>query len=434
MTKTTQKEFTKLMSECHQQDVEAMGFSAPDAGENVFALKEDRYRQLRLESECRREHLDDISAILNHSQNSNCNQTQSIDFIKDSIEKAHTDITNFTSFLMPHRFAPLLLNKGKVLFSQERFNEAITCWEKVLKVEPHNQVIKTNLLNLVKKKTLYAETVQRLLNRYRLEFIKSFGHGYTGQPFHILMLEPETILYVADHETHKVVKFNEHLQFVGEFCHDVKHPCGMFHDEHKLIWICDFGNSRLLAVNSLDQVIEQINIQDLVGKDFPATCPLDGCVQNGKFHLILRDQHNQHSHIISFDRHDRRNSLKVIFCDVEKAPCNIRYFNGELFVSMANPLGIYVFDTSSNEFKPWSTSILPSPLRRFVKVGGFFYITAGEYLFKISKNETIFSADIRHLTGLKSAIHVSLTVTHTADEQFLILSDVIQGCLHYFKI
>lgn len=124
----------------------------------------------------------------------------------------------------------------------------------------------------------------------------------------------------------------------------------------------------------------------------------------------------------------------MIPCNVGKTPCSIRQFDGDLFIAMADPPGIYAYDEELEKFKPCTKVSMPGPLRGFIKTGDLFYATVGEYLFKISDNEQIFIADIRHLTGLKSAIHVSLAVKENSDGRSLFLSDVIQGGLHFFKI
>ena len=427
------KKFTAILDEYSPIDESKTSFPR-DAHLTDLEKTEHRYRNLQDTLSLKLDDLANTQDILCHFRKNTGSGTCHCEFIYRSLQRAVCNIANFKHFEAPHLFADFYLKKGSSLYEQHRFEEAFCCWENVLHNDPTNENVLWKLHQAVEQGQKHSGLADLLLKRYKLEFVSSFGHSHIKKPRNLLVLNDRKMILVTDSDGNNVCKFDVNGQYIDDFSFDFKNPQAMFRDDQGNVWICDFGNSRIVATNSLEELIEEIQIREVVG-DRLATChPVHGCMLGPTVYLILKDISQTRANIISFDKTATRTSLHVFPPGKLQAPYFIRLYDNQVYIGETDPAGIYLLDTRENCIREMNQFMLPSPLLGFAKDDDIFFVNAGEYLFKISKDELIFVADVRELSGLRSAIHNSVDLWIHDGNRTIFMLDASQFCLHRFEV
>ena len=427
------KEFTAILAEYTPIDESKTNFSR-DAYFTDLDKTEYRYRNLQDTLSLKLDDLANTQNILCHLHKNIGPEICHREVIHKSLQKAVCNITNFREFEAPHQFADFYFKKGSSLYEQHRFEDAFRCWENVLHNDPTNENVLCKLHQAVEQDQKHRDFADLLLKRYKLEFTGSFGHGHIKKPRNLLVLNDRKVILVTDSDGNNICKFDVNGQYIDDFSFDLKNPQAMFQDDRGNVWICDFGNGRIVAINSSEELIEEIQMREVVGDTLTTYHPVHGCMLGPMVYLILKDNSQTRANIISFNKTATRTSLHVFPSGKLQAPYFMRLYDNKIYIGETDPAGMYLLDTHKNCIKEMNQFEFPSPLLGFAKGDDILFVNAGEYLFKISKNRSIFVADIRELSGLRSAIHNSVDFWTQDGNRTIFMLDASQFCLHRFEV
>jgi hypothetical protein len=328
------------------------------------------------------------------------------------------------------------LRKAGCLFHQSRVNQALDAFEEVLKVNPDNEHIHYKLLQIHTGPSREPRRrSEQLKVKYKFKHAGSFGSEYLQCPAAIAASDSHETLYVSDLLRNKLFKFNIDGNHMATISPGLKSPWGLFKDESENIWICDFGNGRLLALDPYDRPVNEVKLEAILGKSSPSIYPGLGCLNKDRFYLILMDSQARKRRIVSFNTHDPRNSLEYIPLTGLQTPQGVAFFQDQLYVGNYIPAGLFAYDTSQKAFYRFSKGNIPDYLIRFTKTDDGFLLCAGEFIVKISLDgEGVFVADLPKILGTRNVNACGLVVIQEETGRTLFVTDNINGSIHKFII
>jgi len=398
---------------------------------SLFRRIEDDYRQIQGGLAAKLEDLKIISNILDHS----CSSTDSIVQLKPATDKAQHKLNNYAFFEMKERLIPFNLKKGDWLFKEGRIEEALNAWEEVLKVNPDNEYVHSRLLEIMDTTQGPKVRAEELHSKYRFKYIGSFGQNILARPFAIVAGDHDDTLFVSDNVGNKIHKFNVHGKYLGPLPVEVKKPLGLFKDGENNIWICDFGNSRLLAVDSNGNMTDEISLKEILGDSFGSTHPVFGYLSDKRLYLLLLNKSYQQRMLVSFDRYNPYNSLDILPTNVLQTPNFFGFLDNQLYLCDYAQCHLFVYDVGQRFFKRIGYLGIPYPLRRFVGSCDGIFLSAGKHILKVSLNgERFFSANLSEILNTDQATPLGLAFLKHKNSRVLFVTDASLTRIHKFAI
>ncbi|MHA1146359.1 MAG: hypothetical protein ACTSRW_16605 [Candidatus Helarchaeota archaeon] len=431
MIKRHKKKFTELLRKIESINIDQSG-NHDDMG-SLFSVIEDDYRKIQRSLSAKREDLKIISDILGHSYGSN--DTAIYNQLKPEIDQLIRSLNNYAFFEMKEGLIPFNFEKGNWLFSRGRIDEALDSWEEVLRVNPDNEYIHSILLET---KNIHHATKSRaedLNNKYRFKYMGSFGQDVLKGPFAIVVDNCDGTLFVSDKIKNKIHKFNVQGEHLGHLALEVKNPCGLFKDTESNLWICDFGNSRILAIDSTESAVNELKLQEILGDKAVSICPVFGRSNGDRFYLLLANASFQQKKLVSFNRYNPRDSLDILPTDALQSPNFFGFLDNHLYVSDPAQCDLFTFDAEQGLFTPIGFKGIPYPLRWLADFHDGFFLSAGMHILKVSSNgQIIFSANISSILGMHKTLPSALAIFKEKNTQILFVADYSLACIHMFSI
>ncbi|MBW2304806.1 MAG: hypothetical protein JRF57_13975 [Deltaproteobacteria bacterium] len=431
MIERHKKEFTELLRKIESINIDQSA-NHDDMG-SLFRVIEDDYRKIQRSLAAKREDLKIISDILGHSYSSN--DTATYNQLKSATDKVIRNLNNYAFFGMKERLIPFNFEKGNWLFSRGRIKEALDSWEEVLRVNPDNEYVHSMLLETINIPHATKSRAVDLNNKYRFKYMGSFGQDVLKGPIAIVADDYDDTLFVSDNMENKIHKFNVQGEYLGPLLVEVKNSRGLFKDTEGNLWICDFGNSRLLAVDSTDSVVGEIRLQEILGDKFVSIYPVFGYLNGDRFYLLLVNASFRQRMLVSFNRYNPHDSLDILPIGVLQTPNFFGFLDNQLYVCDLTQCDLFIFDASQRLFRPIGFSGIPYPLRWLVDFHDGFFLSAGMHILKVSSNgQIIFSANISSIFGIHKTLPFDLAIFREQNTQILFVTDYSLACIHMFAI
>jgi len=213
----------------------------------------------------------------------------------------------------------------------------------------------------------------------------------------------------------------------------VKKPLGLFKDGENNIWICDFGNSRLLAVDSSSYAAEEIRLKEILDEAFESIHPAFGCFRNNQFYLLLLNDLGQQRRLVFFDRYNIRNSLNFLPTDPFEVLNVFEFLNNKLYACDYAQCDLFIYDEAKRNFNKIGCHRIPYPFRCFTPLPDGLFLSAGKYILKMrSDKEIVFTANLTKVLGTDRVRPFGLTFFNKGDTSILFISDDSLGCIHRF--
>ncbi len=343
--------------------------------------------------------------------------------------------------LVPHH-----INHGKWLFENGKIQEAFIPWETVLKLNPYNDNIHSKLIDIIDVNSRSTKKAEDLNKKYHFKYIGSFGNTILKSPCSILTPKSDKHLFVSDYDTNHIHKFTYDGNYLGVLPIELKYPMGLFQDDSNSLWICDFGNSRLLGVDFDGCVIDEINLKNILNCNDRAYHPTFGCVMHDQFYLTLRNADHEKRHLVTFNKNNPDDSLKILTDSTPNLLGSINIIQNKLYTVMINPAclheytlgnkknGLYEYDFEKNQFKLLRGNYYSHLMRQFVQWNSNLFMTCGESLVKLSIDGTQhFSVNLSLFFGFAS-MPTGLAVIEQNNGSVLSITDTINNSIHQFLI
>lgn len=155
-------------------------------------------------------------------------------------------------------FAEIWYWMGKLYYRMGKIEEAIDCWNQFFILGGGNRALRQKINNLYN--SLYSKPKEgRLLSTYahtgtiKPDKPKNKFYSPTG-----IARDSKGNIYIISYDTHKVLKFSPAGNFILEFGEkgegggQFTHPFGIYIDKEDILYITDFGNSRVCKFDSND--------------------------------------------------------------------------------------------------------------------------------------------------------------------------------------
>jgi len=279
------------------------------------------------------------------------------------------------------------------------------------------------------------ERAEELHEKYQFKYIGSFGHDIMKRPIAIVAADHKDTLFVSDYDGNKIHKFNVQGKYLGPLSVEVKNPVGLFKDAENNLWICDFGNSRLLAVDSTDSVVDEIRLGEVLGDKFDSIHPVFGCLKGDRFYLLLVNVSYQQRRLVSFNRYNLHDSLDVLPTDVFDVLNVFEFLDNQLYVCDHAQCDLFVYNTGQRFFKRIGYQGIPYPFRRFVRSSDALFLSASKHILKVSLNgERFITANLSKILNMGQATPLGLAVLKQKDSRVLFVTDATLTCIHKFAV
>lgn len=402
--------------------------------EKSLQLAENEYRKLKSGAVAKLEDLKVISDILDRANGWDVHKSQNNDSLKLATYKAIIEMARYGSFEIPEKLIDFNLNKADCLYRQGKINEALDAWENVLKVNPDNQFVHSKILEIMKDSGAGALQAEEVHRKYQFKYLDSFGHHLIKRPYAIVTTDRENTLFVTDCFGDRICIFSISGEYIGSTALGLKNPRDMFKDTEGKVWICDFGNCRLLAVDSDGNKADEIMIMDIVGEEFGSIHPFQGCFNKECFYLLLTDSKLNTRKMISFDMKGR-----VLLPDMPlsklQRPSGIKFIGDRLFIGDYLESALFVYDFDQEQFFPFLKGAIPDFLEFLVNINDSIFLSTRKFIVKLSLHaEPVFMVKMDKIFGALNVYPVGLGVLTESNNQILFVSDYSQLCIHRFIV
>lgn len=427
-----QKLFSALTDEAESEQAFSRSSFEEIDHDRLYSV-EKRCRRLQKNLIFKNEELKTIVHMLDQLGNETVDTENMVGFIKDSSEKLTTSNSENLNITLLENAIPYNIEKGKRLLEQGCVGEAFARFKNVLKVDPENNDV-FSIFSKLRNEKKHHEKNKQLQSRYRLEYSGSFGHELLKNPTAIIAAGSDRLI-VSDYATDRVHEFTLSGEYVRPLPIDVIKPMGLFLEDGHL-WICDFGNRRLLAVDARGRAIDEIHMEQVVGEHDDNIHPVYGCVEGERFFIILTDRNmGIERNLIAFNKRIRDISLKVV------PPGGTTFYTGfgqcenEVYFASRNPLAFFTYKTQEDRVELLKIDFIPEALNVFSKTADACFLCTMGYLIKMTlSGEVLFYAKFTKLLDGREINPTCIASASANRRNVLLVGDYSHPCIHKFSI
>ena len=327
------------------------------------------------------------------------------------------------------------LKKGKWLFEEERIDEALDTWEKVLDVRLGKKI--HNYISSSKKfSPKYYEVATKTHRKYYFKYLGQLTRRFGVKAVSLASCKTKRFLIAADHFDNKIYKFDITGNLIDIFDLQLPNPFVGFIASDSTIWIHNRECSTYLELTSSGDIKSKISANDILTREI-----------KNKYTILTdytaEDTHNNHYYIIARKNfyqtkiysYNRETSVgRVLDCNL-KRPGMIQIYGDYMYlVNFISQTVLYMYNLSNNVLK----KIVKLPmgnLKRFELCNRYFYIVIDFYLYKYSiSGEIIFCADLRNYIKNEHLKIDGIATLSANNRNFLYLLDSHHNCIHSFQI
>ncbi|MDY7000429.1 MAG: hypothetical protein SVS15_01440 [Thermodesulfobacteriota bacterium] len=330
---------------------------------------------------------------------------------------------------LPQREAPLHAEKARDMFQRGCPKEALKHLKCALKILPGDESMFADLVE-----TAGNNGAAGLIDSRKFRYQGSFGEAFLSKPVSLLSGEGRDIL-VCEPTKDIVSVFDSDFRHKGKLPLAFKRPFGVFSGERGLVWICDYGNQRLVAVDSESRSAGEISLKDFAPKGFKHISPGCACMGNGTFYILATASDPHDVKILSFNEDDPAGTFNILNSAGLFRPFSIAWHQEKLVVGTFVPSALYVYDFENDRFENHGVPLVPGELRGLSTLGGDLWTSCTDYICKISSQGGLrFVVDVSKLTGRDGTTAWGLCALERDGETELIAADKRLGCLHRFSM
>lgn len=397
-------------------------------GEQLMKEVDTIYRNEINNALWKQEELMLVSDLLGHAEASEVDARK--DFVKAASEKAMVQVAGYVLYRLREKLVPFHLSKSEWCLRQGRAEDALNSLEEALEVAPDMRYHLSKVCESSSQERT-GTIADELRKRYRFQYEGSFGHRRIKAPFDAVATKDARRLFVTDYIANKVVVFCDE-KYAGDLVGDLKAPMGLCRDDNDSVYICDFGNKRLLIVSSAGIVLDEIGLEGINPK---ACHPRSVGLTSGEIFILMSDGEGECREIVCLDRFgagDHKKHLKVeglgpMIC--------LRIHDDDLYVgNFAPPL---ICKYASREGRPvkWLKPNVPGSLRRFTTLEDSLIISTGRHIAKANADGQIqFSFNMARFFGTEKVMARGLEVAEGEGDVRLLVADELQMSIHKFLI
>lgn len=431
MKSALKKDFSELLNKIDAIDI-GLSANCDDSLDEIFRNLEDQYRRIQRATLPKLEDLKIVSDIIDQYHTCNKNEKYSYASLKPTINKSIGKISNYAFFEMQEKLIPFYLKKAEWLWGEGRITEALDAWEEVLKVNPDNEYIHSKLSGIMNVPQPVKNRAVELHGKYQFKYLGSFGYNIAKYPICIVVSDYDNTLFVSDYVGDEIHRFNPRGEYLGPLSVEVKTPMGLFKDAKNNLWICDFGNKRLLIVDSDGIVLDEISLEEI---NLKACHPRSVCVTSREIFILVSDRIGDCREIVCLDRftggdlgkHLDVNGLEPMIC--------LKTYEDDLYIGVFAPPVICKYTSPQYHFDKCLKPNVPGSLLRFTKVEDSLMISTGRYIAKANADGQIqFSFNMAKFFGTERVMARGLEVTQEKGVRQLLVTDELQMSIHKFLI
>lgn len=316
--------------------------------------------------------------------------------VYDKLMGLSDELFYFFEHGLEHRY----VRQGERLVWSGKPKDGLDAWSRALRVSPGNE----NVFSLVKEASelglIEASEGERLVSRYRFEYLGSFGEGIVGPSFSMKPFMGN--LLVSDYYKHLLHLFTSEGRHVDSLDLGIENPLTLFDGEDGSVWVCDFGNRRLVRVGREGVVVEAVELASLPGVDKDGGHPLGACLTDDGFYVLTSDRKTQRRRMHRFASPDMVGSAEDI-SSREFTPLGLFNIDGQAYSSQQLPARLFTYDVALGRFVASQYAGIPGNLLDVCRSGSATFFTSGGYLMKWDDAEMRFICSVGRMEELKEA-------------------------------
>ena len=378
-------------------------------------------------------HFEEIEAITDIVDNSDIKSDLRHYSIPDAI-KMKADDLRFKRDTLQKIISAYCSDKGGYLSTIGKPNEAFDEWEKILKNDPANPFVDFQLKKMLSAKDNgYKIDHREYKTRYLFDYIGSFAAAQVDEPVYMCASEPQQLLFVSDYGGNKIHKYTVAGRYHGEIPVQVKHPIGIFLERENKLWICDFGNRRILCTDFNGNVIEEIKADQIGNRGVDSLSPAFGCIEGTHIYLTLLNKTQKSRMVISFDKKKPISSFEKYACNFSSV-LEVQSYKNQLILANRFPARLLALNQIKKKLVQFTDLQLSWDIKRFCTIDNdFFYITNTQIIKLNATGELIFCTDIDKTIQGPSLL-TSITGVKNKKQRTLFITDYKQRSIHMFSV
>ncbi len=278
--------------------------------------------------------------------------------------------------------------------------------------------------------------VKEMHTHYKFKYLGSFGNNYLKGPIGLNIFDSNKTIYVSDTDGHKIQKFTLEGDYIGEVPLKLKMPQGLFRSKSNNLWICDFANTRLVAIDIAERQVNEIYLPEIIGEKSCFTKPGQCFVYKNHMYLILTHKGGYGGRqFITFDMEKPYESFKKISWSGLFMPCGMFLKGDYVYISNQHPNKLYRYNLLNKEVVQMNISqIVGLPLRLYISEESIFLNTR-RYITKIFLDGKIcFHANLEKMFKTKEFDPYSMAIFHNNNDNLFFITDRMKGCIHKFLV
>ena len=348
--------------------------------------------------------------------------------------RALRDLTARLYYDIPVRRANRYRRAGHWFWRRGNHAAALACWEHVLRWHPTDKDILAVLQNHHSPVEMRLP-VREIRARYRFAYQGCFGADKLRNPAYLAHNRLQGDLWVSDFSADRVHRFDLTGVYQGTVPLAVKTPMGLVTADNGNIWICDFGNGRLVATGNQAQCLGELHVQDLADLPTARIGPTLACFRDGELFIVLRERNNEFGRVIHLREAAQPCGARPLRSPQIQMPNAIAVAGGQLYVGDHDPSLLFRYASAQNEFRPLAGLYFPPFFRNLTVTAKAMFASAGNTVMKLSHDgRLLFSANLSEVLGQPNATPAGALAVTIDGCEVLLVCDYRLGCIYRFLI
>lgn len=278
-----------------------------------------------------------------------------------------------------------------------------------------------------------AATSAALLARYRFAPQARLDCSEGAVPMALHHRSSNNVLYVADFRNHLIRRYAENGEIMAPLALGCTLPHDLFADEQGGLWVCDFGNNRLLRLGQDDAVDRVIELNPFCTGIHQGAGVRSGCTIGSTVHLVLANEKTKARFRAMLDLDEAEPQLQFVQRKGSIQP--LRLFRGDNDLFMFGWPGAEAGRIHAGRRVPVAKGYLHPQVRGLVAVGGYRYLLAQNQVIKLDENGVqVFAYSLEKVLGISGCSALSMAAGRWGGNDALFVSDAISGNIFVFAI
>ncbi|UZP66163.1 hypothetical protein N1030_11060 [Desulfovibrio mangrovi] len=277
--------------------------------------------------------------------------------------------------------------------------------------------------------------VRERLSRYRFRHVATLGSAVGGVPMSVACRPSCGTLYLADSGKNVVRRYTATGAELAPLDCGINKPLCIYSDGQDGVWICDYGNNRLVCLGKDDRIERAVDFSSYdVLKELQGRIRY-GCAAGDRHYLVFAAEKTGGSVWAELRIGQAACTLRLHEPAGDVAPARVFRAGGELYFFAWPHAKAARIEAATRKRLPSGHGLSYPIVRGFVAVGTHRFLLSGNTVIKLdAEGELLFSYSLEKELGVLGVSALSMATGKRDGEDVLYISDGITGSVYVFAI